>query len=386
MNTEKLFYEDAYRTSCTARVLECRSLKKGYGIILDQTVFYPEGGGQPGDIGFLNEIPVTDTHEKEGQILHYTDQPVEPGTEVTASINWEYRFDLMQQHSGEHMVSGVIHRRWGYENVGFHMGSDVITIDLSGELTMEDLLEAEAEVNTAIWKNTPVKVWIPSESELSSIPYRSKKELTGEVRIVEFPDIDICACCGMHVAQTGAIGLVKILSCEKFRSGVRVEMLCGKKALQYLSAVNDQNRSISRLLSAKPLETAKAVQAVQTEANEKRQRIYVLEESAFQAKAQELKDAGDVLVFMEDLTSDGIRRACDLIQNTCGGRAAVFSGTDETGYKYAVGLPGGDLRSFVKELNTALNGRGGGKPFFVQGSVQASRSSIETFFNKRIAC
>lgn len=380
MNTIKLFYEDAYRTTCTATVLECRPSKKGYEIILDQTVFYPEGGGQPGDIGFLNDIPVKDTHEKAGEVLHYTDSPIEAGTTVNASIDWNYRFDLMQQHSGEHMVSGVIHRRWGYENVGFHMGADVITIDLSGELTMEDLGEVEAEVNQAIWQNAPVKVWYPSAEELPSIPYRSKKELTGNVRIVEFPGIDICACCGIHVAQTGAIGFVKIFSCEKFRTGVRVEMLAGNRALRYLSTVNEQNRRISRLLSAKPMKTADAVQSMQNELNEKRQRIYSLEETAFAAKAEELKGAGDVLVFMEDLTPDGVRRICDMIQNSCGGRAAVFSGTDEAGYKYAVGLPNGDLRTFVKEMNSALNGRGGGKPFFVQGSVQASRAAIENFF------
>ncbi len=382
MNTEKLFYQDAYLTSCSARVLECRPYKSGYEIILDRTVFYPEGGGQPGDIGFLNSTAVTDTQEKDGQILHYTDSPLDPGTAVTAVIDWNCRFDLMQQHSGEHMISGVIHRRWGYENVGFHMGSDVITIDLSGELTMEDLEEVEAEVNEAIWQNTPVKIWIPSEEELPSIPYRSKKELTGDVRIVEFPGVDICACCGMHVAQTGAIGLVKILNCEKFRTGVRVELLCGRRALDYLSGIHQQNRSVSRLLSAKPQETAKAVQLLQTELNEKRQRIYTLEESLFQAKAEELKDAGDVVVFMEALTPDGVRRVCDLIQNSCGGRAAVFSGTDESGYKYAMGLPGGDLRAFTKEMNSILNGRGGGKPFFVQGSVQASQDSIIEFFRQ----
>lgn len=382
MNTKKLYYLDAYQTTCTATVLECRPSKKGYEIILDQTVFYPEGGGQPGDIGFLNNIPVKDTHEKEDAILHYTESPLEAGTKVTATINWDYRFDLMQQHSGEHMVSGVIHRHWGYENVGFHMGSDVITIDLSGELTMEDLLNVEAEVNQAIWQNTPVKVWYPSAEELPTIPYRSKKELTGEVRIVEFPAIDICACCGMHVAQSGAIGFVKILGCEKFRTGVRVEMLCGKRALQYLSVINEQNRGISRLLSAKPMETAKAVELMQKEVNDKRQRIYTLEETAFQAKAAELKDAGDVLVFMDELTPDGVRRVCDMIQNSCGGRAAVFTGSDEAGYKYAIGLPGGDLRTFVKEMNSALNGRGGGKPFFVQGSVQTSKAAIKDFFEK----
>ncbi len=382
MNTEKLFYKDPRQISCSATVTDCRPAKSGYEIILDRTVFYPEGGGQPGDIGYLNDIPVKDTQERDDVILHLTDTPIEKGTHVSAVINWNYRFDLMQQHSGEHMVSGVIHRRWGYENVGFHMGSDVVTIDLSGELTMEELEEVETEVNLAIWRNDPVKVWFPPEEKLSSIPYRSKKELTGEVRIVEFPSIDICACCGLHVTATGAIGLVKILSCEKFRSGVRVEMLSGKRAMEYLNAVNRENRSISRLLSAKPLETSGAVQQLQSDANMYRQRVHELENAAYQAKAKELENAGNVLVFMDDLTADGVRRVCDLIQNSCGGRAAVFSGSDTAGYKYAIGLPDGDLRTFVKDMNSALNGRGGGKPFFVQGSVKASRASIESYFSQ----
>ena len=377
--TEKLYYQDAYMKTCTATVLECRQAKHGYEVILDRTCFYPEGGGQPGDTGTLNGIPVTDTHEKGGQILHYTATPLEPGTQVTAAIDWDHRFDLMQQHSGEHMVSGVIHRRWGYENVGFHMGADMITIDLSGELTMEQLQEVELEVNQRIWQNDTVKIWYPGPEELATIPYRSKKALTGAVRIVEFPGADICACCGTHVAQTGAIGLVKLLSCVRFHEGVRVEMLCGLRAVRYLSRINDQNRLVSQQLSAKVMETAAAVSSMAAELAEKKQQVYAMEEAEFAAKAQALSGCGNATVFMEGLSADGVRRACIAIQETCGGRAAVFSGSDETGYKYAVGLPDGDLRSWVKELNAALKGRGGGKPFFVQGSVQATKAEIQAF-------
>lgn len=382
METEKLFYQDAYLRETTAKVLECRKGKHGYEIVLDRTCFYPEGGGQPGDRGTLNGIPVTDTHEKDGMVLHYTDSPLEPGTEVTAVIDWARRFDLTQQHSGEHMVSGVVHRIYGYDNVGFHMGADMVTIDFSGELTEQQLREVETEVNQRIWLDDAVKCWYPSPEELKEIPYRSKKELTGKVRIAEFPGADICACCGTHVAHTGEIGLVKIVSVEKFHSGVRVEMISGGRALRYLTAVQDQNRQVSQLLSAKVMETAKAVKNLTDEAERLRQQVYAMENAQFAAKAEQLRGQGNVLVKMDGLSADGVRRAAIAIQETCGGRAAVFSGDEENGYKYAVGEPDGNLRDWVKELNGALQGRGGGKPGFVQGSVAAKWDEIVAFMSR----
>ena len=382
METEKLFYQDAYLRETTAKVLECRQGKHGYEIVLDRTCFYPEGGGQPGDHGTLNGIQVVDTHEKDGLVLHDTKEPIEVGTEVKAVIDWDRRFDLTQQHSGEHMVSGVVHRIYGYDNVGFHMGADMVTIDFSGELTEQQLRDVEQEVNEKIWLDSLVKCWYPSPEELGEIPYRSKKELTGKVRIVEFPGADICACCGTHVAHTGEIGLVKILSVEKFHSGVRVEMLSGRRALQYLTAVQDQNRQISQLLSAKVLETAKAVKNLSAELENKRQQVTAMENTQFAALAEQYRDKGNVCIKVDGLTADGVRRAAIAVQETCGGRAAIFSGDEETGYKYAVGDPQGDLRAWVKELNSALHGRGGGKPGFVQGSAAAKWDEIVAFMSK----
>lgn len=382
METEKLYYQDAYLTECMATVVECRERKDGYAVVLDRTCFYPEGGGQPGDRGTLNEVPVIDTHEKEGQVLHYTKMPMEVGTTVTAKIEWERRFDLMQQHSGEHMVSGVVHRRFGYDNVGFHMGADMVTIDFSGILTEEQLGQVEQEVNRRIWENSAVKCWYPEPEELAAIDYRSKKELTGAVRIVEFPEADVCACCGTHVAHTGEIGLVKLLTVEKFHSGVRVEMLSGGRAYRYMSDVLGQNRQISQLLSTKMLETAKAVTKLSEELEAQKQRIYQMESAQFAAKAEELRGKGNVFVKMDGLTSDGVRRAAIAIQETCGGRVAVFSGDETVGYKYAVGEIDGDLREWVKTFNAALQGRGGGKPGFVQGSVAAKWDEIVAFMSK----
>ena len=382
METRKLYYEDPYLKTFSATVVDCFPRKNGWAVVLDQTCFYPEGGGQPGDEGTLNHVPVTDTHEKDGQILHYTDTPMEASTAVVGSINWDKRFDLMQQHSGEHMVSGVVHRIYGYDNVGFHMGADRITIDFSGILTEPQLQEVEREVNGRIWENVPIICRWPHEDELKSIPYRSKKELTGAVRIVEIPEADICACCGTHVTRTGEIGLVKLLTVEKFHSGVRVEMLCGKRAYEYLCAVNTQNRQVSQLLSAKVLETADAVRGLSRELEQRRQQVYALESQRFDDIARQHAGEGDVLLKLEGLEPDGVRRAAVALQEACGGRAAVFSGNDKDGYRYAVGLPDGDLRAWVRELNAALNGRGGGKPGFVQGSVQAKWDEIAAFMSR----
>lgn len=380
--TRRLYYENVYTKEFTATVLECREAKKGYHVILDESAFYPEGGGQPSDTGALGDAAVTEVHEKNGELLHYTDKPLEAGAKVTGKINWARRFDLMQQHSGEHMVSGLIHEAYGYDNVGFHMGSDVITIDFNGILNEEQMAEIEAKVNKKIWENNAVEITFPSAEELESLPYRSKKELTGQVRIVRFPGADLCACCGTHVAYTGEIGMVKLLSVVKFREGVRMEMLCGKRVLDYLNMVNEQNHKVSVQLSAKADKTAEAVERLQAENFRLRGQVARFEEEMFAAEAKNCKDTGDVLLFKEGLESDSVRRLTDAVMNTCGGRCAVFSLNSDGSYKYAMGENGGDLRQLTKDMNAALNGRGGGKPFFVQGSVQASKEEIISFFEK----
>ena len=383
MATQKLYYLDAHQKTFTAAVLSCVPGKHGYDVVLDRTCFYPEGGGQPGDTGSLSGVRVTDTHERGDEIVHFCDAPLAVGETVEGAIDYDRRFSFMQLHSGEHILSGIVHRRFGYENVGFHMGTDFVTIDFSGMLGPDDLAAVEAEANEWIWKNIPIRITWPSPDELAAIPYRSKKELTGQVRIVTIPDVDICACCGTHVSNTGEIGFVKIFSCVKFHDGVRLEILCGRRALQYMSALVEQNRRVSGLLSAKPLQTADAdARLLEAEAALKL-RAAQLEEQVFAQKAQALAGAGNVLLFEPPMTPDSVRRLTDLVMTACGGRAAVFAGSDAEGYKYAVGEADGDLRQFVKELNAELHGRGGGKPFFAQGSVAASRAGIEAFFAAR---
>ena len=379
MATEKLYYLDSHMREFSAVVLSCEPGKHGWDVVLDRTAFYPEGGGQPGDRGVLGGAAVTDTHEKGGSIVHYCDKPLEVGAEVTGTIDWDWRFSLMQHHSGEHILSGLIHEAYGYNNVGFHMGKDAVTIDFSGMLDDAALAELERKTNEKIWEDLPVEILWPDAEELARLPYRSKKELTGEVRIVRFPGADLCACCGTHVKRTGEIGLLKILSCVKFHDGVRMEILVGRRAMEYLTGTFEQNKQISGLLSARPMETAAAAARLQQELNDTKYRMGQMEDKLFAQKAETLRDAGDVLLFEEGLKPDSLRRLADAVQKVCGGRAAVFSKTAE-GYQYAIGQENGDLRAFTKELNSKLNGRGGGKPFFVQGSVKANAKEIEAFF------
>lgn len=382
MLTRKLYYDDPFLTRFSAVVLDCRPGKQGYEVLLDRTAFYPEGGGQPWDTGTLGGAAVTQVHEREGQVIHFTDAPLTAGETVEGQIDWERRFDLMQQHSGEHIVSGMIHDAFGYDNVGFHLGADLVTIDFNGVLTWEQLRTLEERANRYVWEDHPAEISWPGPEELEVLSYRSKKELEGAVRIITFPGADRCACCGTHVRSSGQVGVIKFLTCQKFRDGVRIELLCGKRAYDYLSRVKEENDRTSVLLSAKVLETAGAVQRLYDECQQLKARCAGLETRHFSQLAERCKGAEDVLLFEDGLSSDGVRRLADAVLKVCTGRCAVFSGDDAEGWKYAVGSRAGDVRPLVKELNGALRGRGGGKAEFCQGSVQAGREEIESFFAK----
>jgi len=379
--SEKLFYQDSFLQEFTCTVQSCEQDKAGWNVILDRTCFYPEGGGQPADHGILGGVKVLDVREKSGQIVHICDGALPVGASVTGCIDWERRFDHMQQHSGEHIVSGIICARYGCDNVGFHLGKDIVTIDFNHDISPDDLPAIEAQANAFIWSDTPINIRFLSGEALEQAEYRSKKFIPGEVRLVAFPGADCCACCGTHVNRAGQVGLVKLLSCQKFREGVRMELLCGKRALDYLSGIWEQNLAVSRALSAKPLQTSAAVERLQGELESIKLRCAALETADFARKAQEYAGKGDVVLFEGDMSADSVRRLCDAVLDTCGGRCAVFAGSGNT-YKYAVGTREGDIRPLVKELNSALNGRGGGKPNFAQGSVAADEAQIKVFFEK----
>ena len=382
METEKLYYADPFLKEFTATVLDCQARKNGYTVTLDRTAFYPEGGGQPADHGTLDGAAVTDVHEKNGVIFHNVDRAVEIGKTVSGSIDWARRFDHMQQHSGEHICSGLICGRYGCDNVGFHMGTDIVTIDFNADISWEELLEIEGQANRYIQEDHPIDIQFHRGAELDAIDYRSKKPLEGDVRIVAFPGADCCACCGTHVLRSGQVGLVKFLSVQKFREGVRIELLCGQRALDYLSRTWEQAKIIGQHLSVKPVDAAAAVERLEGELSALKMRCAGLEEAVFAGIAAEQAGKGNVLLFQPPMKPDSVRKLADAVSKVCGGLAAVFAG-EGSHYAYALGRADGqDISAAVKALNGALHGRGGGRNGFAQGSVEAAQSAIEAFFKE----
>ena len=382
METEKLYYADPFLKEFTATVLDCQAGKNGYTVTLDRTAFYPEGGGQPADHGTLDGAAVTDVHEKNGVIFHNVDRAVEIGKAVSGFIDWARRFDHMQQHSGEHICSGLICGRYGCDNVGFHMGTDIVTIDFNADIPWEKLLEIEGQANRYIQEDHPIDIQFHRGAELDAIDYRSKKPLEGDVRIVAFPGADCCACCGTHVLRSGQVGLVKFLSVQKFREGVRIELLCGQRALDYLSRTWEQAKTIGQHLSVKPVDAAAAVERLEGELSALKMRCAGLEEAVFAGIAAEQAGKGNVLLFQPPMKPDSVRKLADAVSKACGGLAAVFAG-EGSHYAYALGRADGqDISAAVKALNGVLHGRGGGRNGFAQGSVEAAQSAIEAFFKE----
>ena len=381
MNTETLYYEDCHLAAFSAVVLECAPSENGWQVVLDRTAFYPEGGGQAADMGVLSGVRVLHTREDGGKIVHLCDGPLAVGSRVEGRIDWQGRFHRMQQHTGEHIVSGIIHRRYGYHNTGFHMGADGITIDFDGVIPPEDLPAIEAEANGAVWADLEVKCWIPTPEELPQVVYRTKKQLPWPVRIVEVPGFDSCACCGVHVGRTGEVGLVKLFSSVPFRGGSRLVMACGGHALAILNTAYAQNQQVSQAFSVPMEETGAGARRMNETLGALKYRITALEREKLETVAQSYRDAGDVLHFADTLDSGLVRELADRIGSLCGGRAAVFSGNDGDGYSYCLVSSGEDLRPLGKTLNTALRGRGGGKSGCIQGRVSATKDAITGFFS-----
>ena len=379
MEVRKLFYEDSHLKAFTATVTGCEETKGGWAVTLDATAFYPTGGGQNCDLGTLGTVNVLDVKEQGEDILHLCDGPLEVGSIVEGSIDWARRFDHMQQHSGEHMVMGFIYEKYGYHNVGFHMGTGLVTIDLDGPVTWEELLQIESKVNALIWENRPIKCWYPSPEELPNVRYRSKKPLPWPVRIVEFPGADACACCGTHVKYTGEVGMVKFVSCIKFKEGVRIEMASGKRAMDLFQAIFEQNRQVSQTFSAKILETGAAAQKFNDMLIQEKYRSVGLQRKVFAAIAESYAEKDRALHFEEGLNPGQVRELADVIAQKVN-TAIVISGSDETGYSICILSKTEDTRALGKAVNTALNGRGGGKPGAFQGSLQATRAQIADFF------
>ena len=370
--TEKLYYADSHMTDFEAAVLSCEKEKDRWLVILDRTAFYPEGGGQPSDLGTLNGVPVSFVRDRDGTVIHETAAEIPAGTAVRGVIDRARRLDLMCQHSGEHIVSGLICRRFSCDNVGFHISDDFVTIDFNAQIGWEDLIPVEDEANRLVREDLPVRCYYPDAEELAATDYRSKKALTGDVRLVEFPQADLCACCGTHVVRTGEIGLIKFAGCEPHRGGVRIRMLSGARALAYVRAVHEENRKVSVLLSAKEEATGAAAARLLKELSQRKERMAVMETAWTEGRAAAFAGKGNVLLLEENMSPDSTRRLASELMKRCGGFAGVLSDCGEDGIRYAFGREDGDLKTLTASLNNAFSGRGGGKPDFVQGTLHGS--------------
>ncbi|MCI6487156.1 MAG: alanine--tRNA ligase-related protein [Clostridiales bacterium] len=376
--TEKLYYTDSHIHEFSARVLSCEKAKKGFAVVLDKTAFFPEGGGQPADTGIIGPAAVRDVQEQNGEIFHYTDQALTPGEEYACALDWEQRLCRMQNHSGEHIVSGITHKLYGFDNVGFHMGAECMTIDFSGELSWEQLTEIETLANQAVRDDLPVKTCFPGPEALSQMEYRSKLELTRDVRIVEIPGTDRCACCAPHVKRTGEIGLIKLLSAERHRGGVRIELVCGMDALRECRLMQENVTAVSGLLSAKRAKSAAAVERVLAEQARLKERVAELSMALARLKAERFGyTEGNICVFDKVLDEVALRELVNLLMEKCGGMAGAFSGSDETGYMYIIGSKNIDLRSHSREINDAINGKGGGTAEMIRGRASTSAENIQ---------
>ena len=380
MNTRKLYYEDAYTQRFEATVLSCEEGKNGWLVVLDATAFFPEEGGQSADTGTLGSVRVTDVREKAGVITHHTDGPLPVGAAVTGVIDWPERFRKMQTHTGEHIVSGIMHARYGLENVGFHLGENGCTFDFNGELTREQIDEVERAANAAIWANLPVTARFPDPEELAVLPYRSKLDLTENVRIVTVEGIDICACCAPHVARTGEIGLLKMLDFMRHRGGVRIWCKCGSDALEDYRSRYNSSAAVSALLNTPQDSIVSGVEKVLKQRDELKAEHALLKKQTLERMAAELAPTeGNILLFVRE-DDAGMRVLANGGMEKCGGVCAVFSGEDGA-WQFVMGSQTRDMRAFMKEHGPALKARGGGQPQMVSGRSQAAKAELEAFFN-----
>ncbi len=383
--TERLYYTDSKMKAFKAAVVSCEETKDGFEVILDRTAFFPEGGGQLGDSGYIGSARVLDTQERNGEVVHYVNQPLTVGAEYDCGIDWEIRFRRMQNHSGEHIVSGLVHKKYGYNNIGFHMGTDFVTIDFDGELSWEELMALEREANLEVAANRRICASFPPEEVLKELHYRSKLELTENVRIVEIEGVDVCACCAPHLSTTAEVGFIKILDSERRRrggEGIRISMLCGLDAYENTVTLQNNNTEISVMLSAKRHETAAAVRRVMAEQEKLKARINELSRELAESRAAAIVPTeGNICIFDNVLDEPALRSIVNEAVKKCGGIAAVFSGSDETGYRYIIGSRAVDLRKAAKQINEGISGRGGGKSEMIQGSCTACSLTIQKFLN-----
>lgn len=385
--TIKLYDADAYQTMFSATVLSCEEVtvndEKKYQIILDRTLFFPEEGGQSADRGTIQDIKVLDVQIKNDIITHTLEQNLPVGSIVEGEIDWKHRFYNMQQHSGEHIFSGLVHSQFGYDNVGFHLSNQVVTMDFNGILADTDVRKIEQEVNDCIVKNLPIEVIFPPKEELKEMEYRSKIEIDGQVRIVTVPGYDICACCAPHVKRTGEIGMLKVVNTQNYKGGIRIFILCGFRALADYQEKLENVLSISKMLSAKPELVAEATQKIKNDLGAIRQELIAAKQELMMQKITQIPEQEvNVCLFEKEAEAGVMRTAVNALVQRHTGFCGIFVGTDETGYRYIVGIGEGDAREMGNRLKEEFQAKGGGSAEMIQGSLQGTEEKIREILKR----
>lgn len=380
--TARLYDQDAYATKFEAEVLACEEVekkeKKVYQIWLDQTLFFPEEGGQSPDMGTIDGIKVLDVQIKDEVITHTLAAPLAVGTMVKGVVDWKHRFYNMQQHSGEHIFSGIVHNRFGYDNVGFHLSDSIVTMDFNGVITAEDIEEIETEVNQAIIENIPVEVSYPTKEELKVLEYRSKIEIEGQVRIVTIPGYDVCACCAPHVRRTGEIGMLKVMNVQSYKGGVRISILCGFRALEAFRQKADIITELMAQFSTNQEALVENVTKLKNTNQMMKNQLASAKQELMEYKVAAIpEDSENAILFESDLDTPVVRNVVNGLVEKFTGICAVFVGNDESGYQFIIGSKNKDCRQIAAALREKLSARGGGSDKMIQGSVAASQLQIE---------
>ena len=379
--TEKLYDKDSHLKEFTGVVLSCEKAGEKYTVTINQTAFFPEGGGQQSDRGYIGDAYISDVQIKNGEILHFADKPLSVGQAYDCKLDFDFRFRNMQNHSGEHIISGIVHRLYGFNNVGFHLGAEM-TMDFDGELTRRQLDEIEDLANKAVYENLPVKAYYPTDEELKSLDYRSKLDLKENVRIVEIKGVDVCACCAPHVKATGEIGIIKILDFEKYKGGVRLLVRCGADALRDYREKYKNALEISNLLSAKQFEVSAAVVRLNEQLSAEKAETAALKKRLIAEKAAGFApDTDKTAVFENGLDIKELQLLADALCKKAGGIRGAFSGADGA-FSFAICGEETALGDFFAEFKAAFNTRGGGRNGIRQGTVCADRTEIERLFTE----
>lgn len=386
MKTRQLYIENSYEIECQSTVCECILTDGYYQVVLDQTVFFPEGGGQYGDRGMIDNIKVLDTQIKDGIVYHKTEEPLQVGKEVVAKIDWERRYEMMQNHSSEHMISGLVHQIYGYDNVGFHLGEEEMTLDFNGNLSKEDIKKLEEKVNEYIWKNIPIMISFPTKEQLETLPYRSKKEIDGEIRIVTVEEVDICACCAPHVKTTGEIGCVKIISVQKNKGGVRLTALAGKRAMKDYGKKHNILSQLTKLCSVKGDEIIEIVEKLQ---KEKQQLQYELNQYRYQLWKEEVKtlpvEDGVAWIQKYNVSSKELRELTNwLMERGTIGIAIGKAEENSSSFQYAIGSKEINVKVFSQDILTHFEAKGGGQPQMIQGNGVGDVDTLIAYFLQKM--